>query len=237
MGTKTHALGWDEFRRYVDALNRAEGRLLPYAAACAVIIGTGARVGEAVTLRDRDLFFPDGQPRPEITRTLEKKRGSLKRLTVAFPWEYLGSPVRRWRAAARERFLLRPDDPVFAVRYRRQPMNRVHVLRCNRELLAAAGINPRGVGLHGLRKTFLRAVYRQRIHEGDDMMNAIRHVQKLAGHARFETTLIYLMDEIEGSHRDTIQNVFSALFQNEQLSTSREKINQITSNTDERKSK
>ena len=44
-----------------------------------------------------------------------------------------------------------------------------------------------------------------------------------------------LMDEIEGSHRDTIQNVFSALLQNEQLCTNREKINQISSTSDERK--
>ena len=212
MGTKTHAMGAEGFVKYIDVLNNASGHLLPHAAIIAVIVGTGARIGEVLTMRDRDLFEQDGTPRPNVTRTLEKKRQKTPaRLTVCFPWEHLGGPIIRWRAEARKRFLTQPDAALFSIRYDGTPIHRASVLRNANEFLIAAGMNPRGVGMHGIRKTFLREVYRERIKQGADMMSALRHVQKLAGHARFETTLIYLMDEIDESLKDTVNQVFRNL--------------------------
>lgn len=213
MGTKTRALSRDEFSALLTCLDHATGRLLPYAAVIAVIAGTGARVGEAREVTAGDLFHADGTPRPEVSRTLEKKKTKHPiRLTVPFPWDSIGLPIIRWREEARKRFFIHSDSPIFSVRYNAQPLNRQRILEAARVLMERAGIDPRGVGLHGIRKSLLREVYRFRRDDcKEDMMTALRHVQRLAGHAKFETTLIYLVDEIEGSHKDVINSVFKRL--------------------------
>lgn len=229
MGTKTHAISRDEMARYLRVLASATGPMLVHAAVCAAVIGTGARIGEVLALRDRDLFSRDGVPLPDVSRGLEKKnrkeagqeetseeeearrKKRAKRLSVAFPWKYLGGPVIRWREVARKSFLLQPDQMIFSVRNNGEPLNQRSARRVQWRFLEMAGISPRGVAFHGLRKSFLREVYYERRRNGDDMMTALRHVQKLAGHARFETTLLYLMDEIEGNHRETIEGIFEGL--------------------------
>ena len=214
MGTKTHALTRDELGRYIDLITRLSGPLLPYAAIAAIITGTGARIGEVLALRMGDIFDQHGKPLPEITRTLEKKRSSTPvRLSVFFPWDTLGAPVIRWRDEARRRFLISRTSLLFSLRYSGEPMNRVHCWRVHRELLQRAGIDPRGVAFHGIRKTFLTAMCaeRERLQGSAGMITVMRSMQKLAGHSRFDTTLDYLQDYIGLPHQQVSDGLLSFL--------------------------
>lgn len=253
MGTKTRALSADELTRYMRVITNPPEKTLVYAAACAVIMGSGARVGEVLMMRIQDLFDSAGTPKIEVTRTLEKKGGKNfltpaferrlqtvflamglrydpaeitrnvaatnarkrpKRLTVPFPWQQLGAPVIQWRAYVKK-FYLRSDDALlFSIRYDGTPIHRRTLLRANRHFLVQAEINPRGVGLHGERKTFLRMIYRELISSGMREMEAVQQVQKLAGHARIETTILYLFDDVAEIQARAIQAAFARHAQN-----------------------
>lgn len=247
MGTRTRSLNEDEFRRYLAELNSPPERMLASAAVCAYLLGSGARISEALNLRYKDVFFASGEPKTEITRTVSKKRdhgkltpsaiaavkrcgeafgisaedlagflasyppppGKRVRLTVRFPWDAVGSSLIRWGEECRRVFLIRADEPLFSTRWTRQAMNRRSILRANGRLLAAAGVDTLRVGLHGLRKTFLRKVLREELAAGRDKFDAIRTVQKLAGHARIETTMIYLQDELEEDFSSAVCRAFA----------------------------
>lgn len=223
-------------------MNDPPERMLASAAVCAFLLGSGARISEALSLRWRDVFLSAGTPKAEITRTVSKKKdhgkltpsavaavkkfgedfgisdeevrrfmaeypapaGKRVRLTVPFPWEAVGKSLIRWGEECRRQFLIRPEEPIFSVRWTRQAMNRRCILRANRRLLELAEVDPERVGLHGIRKTFLRRVLQEEIRKGRDKFDAVRTVQKLAGHARIETTLIYLEDEIEGNFKEAL---------------------------------
>ena len=130
MSVKTHPIPEDRFADYVAELNSiTSGTDLPHAACCAFLLGSGARIGEALAVRMKDLFAADGSPLERVTRPVEKKRQEVHRLTVTFPWEYLGGPLIAWRrwvscvSAAREGFLRERSlqgstsrSPTFALR-------------------------------------------------------------------------------------------------------------------------
>ena len=242
MGTRTRALTHEEFSQYLTVLNDPPERMLPSAAVCAYLIGSGARISEALNLRVKDVFLVSGKPKTEITRTISKKKDAGKltpsalaalrrcgdvfgispeemqafilaypppaqkphRLTVPFPWEAVGSSLIRWHEECRRQFLAKPGEAIFSARWTRSAMNRRSILRANRRLLEIAEVNPERVGLHGLRKTFLRRVFEEEVRSGADKFEAIRTVQRLAGHVRIETTMLYLRDEIEGNFGEAI---------------------------------
>ncbi|MBQ8756601.1 MAG: site-specific integrase [Lentisphaeria bacterium] len=247
MGTRTRPLTEAEFSRYLLVINDPPPPMLPSAAVCAFLLGSGARISEALGLRFKDVFLNSGEPKGEITRTVSKKKdkgkltpsavaavrrfgeafgieeeevlrfmaeypppaGKRVRLTVPFPWEAVGKSLTLWGTECRRRFLIRPEELLFSARWTRRAMNRRSVLRANRRLLEIAGVDPDRVGLHGLRKTFLRKVLKEELRRGTDKFDAIRKVQRLAGHVRIETTLLYLRDEIEGDLADALCRAFA----------------------------
>lgn len=226
MGTKTRALTEKEFPEYIRVILAAEGTALPVAAVCAVIIGTGARIGEVLNLTIGDVFDQTGRPLDSIIRTLEKKKCGYavnrkddrkQRLAAAFPWDVLGGPVIRWRKTIAERFVI-PNSKsnlklnLFSTRWSNQPLSRGYCWEINKHFLVKAEINPRGIGFHGIRKSFLSHMYFQRLRENSgDPMGALRYVQNLAGHTIFDTTLLYLSDCIARNHRDTMRAAFADL--------------------------
>lgn len=211
MGVKTRALNQEAFGRYIGVILAASDREVCYAALCAIIIGTAARIGEAIQHRVGDLFGPDGLPLARITRPVLKKRREVRR-TTDFLWEVLGAPVLRWHEIARKRFLLERNDYLFSMRWNNQPVSRVHAWRVNKGFLQRAGIDPAGVAFHGIRKSFLtRMFYRRYQENGGDFFGAMRYVQELAQHESMFTTLLYLQDEIFGTHADTMKHVFAEI--------------------------
>ena len=213
MGTLTHALTVDQFRRYMEVIDQVPDRELPAAAVCAVVVGTGARLSEVRGMDVGDLFGPDGKPLERVSRTLSKKRSANPvRKTVFFPWDEVGSAVIRWHALAVRRFFRRADEPLFSVRWGGQPLSELHCWRRNKVFLERAGINPAGVGLHGIRKTFLTVMYYRRLEaEPGNMMGALRYVQDLAGHGTFEVTLRYLADQITTPHHELVTDIFNRI--------------------------
>lgn len=195
MSVKTRPIPEDRFRDYVDLLASVrEGKFLLYAACCAFLLGTGARIGEALTVRIRDVFAADGTPRERVTRNVEKARAD-KRITVSFPWQYIGAPIVAWRAWVVRHRAAEPDDYLFSVRWDGAPVDRTTAWRGQRQLLDSLGIPWRGVALHGLRKTILRRILADRIAAGSSWIEAMRYCQQVAGHARLETTIRYLVDD------------------------------------------
>jgi integrase len=247
MGTKTRPLADEYISAYLGVLNQPPAQMEATAAVCAFLLGSGARISEALALRYKDVFTADGEPKRDITRTVSKQKdagkltpsarlavmrcaekfqldpeavtaflgqypppkGKKVRLTVPFPWEKVGVSLIQWGEVCRRRFVIRPDEPLFSTRWTRKRLNRQSVLRANRRFLELAGVNPTGIGLHGLRKTFLRRIFQERVAAGEDKFDAIRIVQKLAGHARLETTMVYLFDEIEGNLETCLCRAFA----------------------------
>ncbi|MBS1372074.1 MAG: site-specific integrase [Lentisphaeria bacterium] len=212
MGAKTRPLTEEEFSRFLGVILNPGPHELVYAAIICLILGIGARIGEVLELRDCDAFEPNGSPRRYVTRTLEKKRSKdPQRLSTFFPWEAIGGPVVRWRADVFRRFVFRREDRLFSVRNSGRPVSRYRVWHYNRIFLKRAGIEPRGVALHGLRKTFLTLIYFQRRRAGCDGITALRKVQQLAGHASFEETLHYIGDDVFVSHEQVSADAFNRI--------------------------
>jgi len=164
----------------------------------ATLAGTGLRIGEAVALCWRDMDFPTGTIR--VVRSKTDAGVRVIDLTPALRDELLAHKAgARWSA---------PDDPVFATRTGR-PQNRHNARRsvllpaveAANVKLAKFGIAPiRGVGLHGLRRTYasLRAA------AGDDPA----YVSEQLGHEDPRFTLrVYThaakrRQRLTGTHRE-----------------------------------
>ena len=187
MGTMTHSLNRQQTEAYIEVLNHAPDRLLPYAAAAALVLGTGARIGEVLQLRIRDIFDAELRPRERITRSIEKRRQEV-RLAVPFPWERLGAPILRHL----QRKIFKGQDQLFIDRDRRVCFNH------QQQLLRMAGLPPVGVAFHGLRKTCLLRFHDAFARRWGETPTTWRKVQRLAGHSRIDTTLIYLDTDREG---------------------------------------
>lgn len=212
MGTKTHRITDQEFADYLRVLRDAKAGMLVFAALDCVIAGTGARIGEALDLAEKDLFDANGKPLERVTRNVEKKR-RLYRYAIEFPWGLLGGPVIDWRREAiRRRMILHREDKLFSVRVSGKPLSQRYCREKHAAILRHAGINPRGVAFHGIRKTFLSIMFFQRLREADgDFWGALKYVQELACHESPETTLRYLADCISRRHADTMQAAFLAV--------------------------
>ena len=187
MGTRTKPLTNEQTEAFIAVLNSAPDAELPYAAAAAIALGTGARIGEVLSMRVKDLFAPDGTPLERVTRSVEKRRSDV-RLTVPFPWERMGAAVIRWH----QKKVIRGQEQLFIGRdqkvcYRHQQI-----------LLRMAGLPETSVGFHGLRKTCLLRFFRTFARKWD-VTTAWRKTQHLAGHSRIDTTLIYLDADRDGA--------------------------------------
>lgn len=187
MGTRTRPMTQEETERFIQVLNEAPEAELPYAAAAAIALGTGARIGEVLQMRVKDLFAPDGTPRERVTRSVEKKRKD-DRLTVIFPWGRMGEAVRRWYRAK----IIKGQDQLFIDR------NQKVCYRHQQKLLRMAELPARGIAFHGLRKTCLLRFHSQFARRWGEAPTTWRKVQKLAGHSRIDTTIIYLDPYLEG---------------------------------------
>jgi len=198
MGTRTKAITAEELEKLLPVLRSdLPRRLRPAAAAAALCLGTGGRIGEILGMRQRDIFGPDGEPLARVSRTVEKTRDKEVRKTVAYNWGTWGAPVLAWR---RDRLLYGPDA-LFVARDRR-------TLWANlRELFTRAGIRTKGIAFHGLRKFYLRALrdYLVRKNDGHLTTAILQQVQRAACHKRQDTTLRYLDDgELEISDEDAL---------------------------------
>jgi len=219
MSVKTHPIPEDRFMDYVAELNRIrDGVDLPHAACCAFLLGSGARIGEALTVRIRDVFAPDGTPKERVTRNVEKARAD-RRITVTFPWQYLGGPIVAWHGWITRHRAAGPEDFLFSLRWSGGPISRFSLHRGNRRLLDRLGIPWRGVGLHGLRKTILRRILADQIREGRSWIEAMRYCQQFVGHDRLDTTIRYLVDDMPTDNPDMMRRIFGAQYQQTAQST------------------
>ena len=210
MSVKTHPLPADRFGDYISLLASVDQMpLLPHAACCAFLLGTGARIGEALTVRMKNLFAPDGTPLERVTRTLEKKRGRVAHLTVAFPWGYIGQPLIAWRCWVQRNMAAGPDDYLFCRRWSGEPMTRYALRRGNIRMLEQLGIPWRGVALHGLRKTILRKILQDQLDQGKNWLEAVRYCQEYACHERIDTTIRYLADDQPTDNPAMMERIFN----------------------------
>lgn len=189
MGTRTRPMTKEQTDAFIAVLNNAPDSELPYAAAAAIALGTGARIGEVLRMRVKDLFAPDGTPRERVSRDLEKRRSAV-RLTIPFPWERMGAAVIRWHAAKR----IKGQEQLFIGRTRKTCYYH------QQTLLRRAGLAATGTGFHGLRKTCLLRFYNSFARRfGEHNPTVWRKVQFLAGHTRIDNTLIYLDNDRDGA--------------------------------------
>ncbi len=200
MSVKTRALTAAELRRLAAVLT---GPLpdaeLPHAACLALLLGTGGRIREILGMTVRDVYdFDAGKPRPEVSRKIEKRGEKDVRLAIPFPWEALGRPVETWIVFHR----LRGPEALFIGR----SYNAVRKMEAR--LLARAGIDRRGIGFHGLRKTALRLIREHTYRVTGDHAAADRYAQTMAAHSRLETTLAYLTDRDPKPSAEIVKGAF-----------------------------
>ncbi|MBQ7695557.1 MAG: site-specific integrase [Lentisphaeria bacterium] len=187
MGTRTRGLTDEELWRFLPVIcGELPRRLRPAAAAAALCLGTGGRIGEILGMRQKDIFGLDGEPLARVSRTVEKTREKRIRKTVVFDWRTLGAPVLAWR---RERLLYGPEA-LFVGEAHYTLWWRL------RELYGMAGIKPRALAFHGLRKSYLQRIQAVLVRKngGNVTTPILQQVQRAACHARLETTLAYLND-------------------------------------------
>lgn len=198
MGTRTRPMTTAETDAFIQVLNNAPESELPYAAAAALALGTGARIGEVLRMRVKDIFAPDGTPKERVTRDVEKN-GAAPRLTLPFPWKRMGNAVIRWFQKKK----IKGQDQLFIGR------NQKVCYRHQQKLLKLAGLPATGIAFHGLRKTCLI-----RFHEtfakrfGGESPTVWRKTQKLAGHRRIDTTMIYLDRDRDGASDPEIREAW-----------------------------
>ena len=154
----------DEYKRLVRAALEAGDECM--ALAIQTICATGIRVSE--------LRFVTAEAAREGCFTVRNK-GKVRRVWMP---EKLGARLRAY--AARRR---RQQGPVFVGRAGR-PLDRTYIWRMMKRYARAAGIDEHKVFRHNLRHLFALAFYR-----ANRDIDSLSHV---LGHARLETTRIYL---------------------------------------------
>lgn len=212
MIVKTRALKSDEPRRYIAELKRAAGSQLPYAAIAALAIGIGARIGEVLAIRNGDVLNEDGTVRQQVRRKVLKQRSGVLYREAPFVDPDLREIVQRYAdSLARKSRWFDADGKFFCCRWSGAPLSYRVAWGRNRRFLRRAGIDPSGIAFHGLRKTFLTAVYRQVYADSGDMLKALTCVQRMAGHKSINTTIAYL-DISEVNEEQTISAALKKLW-------------------------
>lgn len=210
MGYAMRPLTEDELSKYLDVLQEApEGRKV-YAAIAAIAIGTGARIGEILTMRVKDVV-KDGKVREKITRKIEKKRKTVYRDTC-FPIRELRDLVQRYveSPTVQHRFPT-ADDFLFSVRYAGGRLGYYSCWRVQKKLLHEAGLPETGIGFHGLRKTILTLVYYNQYRISKDMLGAVRYVQQIAGHESINVTIRYLGWDVVADEKRVLEESFEKI--------------------------
>ncbi len=220
MGYAMRPLKEEELTRYLEVLRKESERRPVYAAAAAVAIGTGARIGEVLQMRVKDVMDETGKVREKLTRKLEKKRGKVVYSERIFPIEVLREMVQRYLDSdERRRFFQKEDDYLFSARYSGKKLTYDHCYDIQRELLREAGLPVRGVAFHGLRKSLLTMVFYERQKKTGDSMAALRYVQEIACHKSLDTTLRYVGWELIVDEGQTFRDCFKGI--EERLAKSR----------------
>lgn len=212
MGYAMRPLREEELTKYLEVLRKESERRPVYAAAAAIAIGTGARIGEVLKMRVKDVRGEDGKVREKLTRILEKKRGKVVYSDRIFPIEVLRELVQRYLdSEERRQFFQKEDDYLFSIRWNGKPLSYNHVYKVQQNLLREAGIPGRGIAFHGLRKSLLTMVYYERQKKTGDSMAALRYVQEIACHKSLDTTLRYVGWELIVDEKETIENCFKGI--------------------------
>lgn len=213
MGYMMRKLTGEEFAKYVQILQLAEKKDLLYAAVAAICIGIGARIGEVLRLRLRDIVNPDGTAKSEIVRSVEKKR-RIDFLRCAFPVDFFGEIIEKHAAQQVLICGTDPDDYAFCRRKNGRPVKYWSAWMHNREFLKSAGVPVSGVAFHGLRKTFLTEYFLQVYKKTNDMFLALSATQKVAGHEDFGTTARYISTAIAPSTQEVQQGIWKKIKEN-----------------------
>lgn len=199
MGYCMRRLTDDEFLRYIAVLESAPKNEAVYAAICVLCLATGARIGEVLGTRLRDIVDPDTlDARERVSRRVEKRRGTKIR-TVYFPPRFR-QIIERAAGLAVMRGV-QPDGQIFKVCWKT-------AWRHNRTFLRRAGLPVTGVAFHGLRKTYLTRAFREKMAETGDTFASLKFVQELAGHAEFNNTVRYIIADIGRSENETLATMW-----------------------------
>lgn len=221
MIVRTRPLTTEEAARYVKVLCAAAlcDRYSIYSSVAALAIGTGARIGEVLAMRNADVLdLQNGRVRDKVRRKIEKKRGQIVYKEAPFCDPVLWGVVQTYAyKLGRMSAYMPADGKFFTVRWNGAKLTYKSAWENNRKFLLAAGIDPHGVAFHGLRKTFLTAVFREIYRQSGDMLKALTCAQKLAGHENINTTIVYLdiqaIDE-EATIRAALQPITGRKFPN-----------------------
>lgn len=188
-----------ELLRYIDVLESAPKSEAVYAAISVLCLATGARIGEVLSVRLRDVVDPDTlDARERVARRVEKRR-SVKIRTVYFPPRF--RPIIERAAGLAVMRGVTPDGQIFKVCWK-------SAWRHNRAFLRRAGLPVTGVAFHGLRKTYLTRAFREKMAETGDTFASLKFVQELAGHAEFESTIRYIVADIGRSENETLATMW-----------------------------
>lgn len=188
-----------ELLRYIGVLESAPKSEAVYAAISVLCLATGARIGEILSVRLRDVVDPDTlDARERVARRVEKRRG-VKIRTVYFPPQF--RPIIERAAGLAVMRGVTPDGKIFKVCWK-------SAWRHNRGFLRRAGLPVTGIAFHGLRKTYLTRAFREKMEETGDTFASLKFVQELAGHAEFESTIKYIIADIGRSENETLATMW-----------------------------
>ena len=164
----------DELERFLEAIETTEFTPLVQAKKrllIKVILYTGMRVGEALTLKTKDMVLEDGFYTFRLTG-----KGNKQRITM-IKESYIQKDLDEWRSVARF------DSPLLFFSRTGEALSQPYVSYIMDKILMTAGIRKEKNGAHMLRHTFATRLYQR----NKDLIL----VQEALGHASLNTSRIY----------------------------------------------
>lgn len=189
---KPECLTPEEIKKFIAAIDESvldadepdpELGVLRFKTLFTLLPDTGLRVSEACNLTKGDIDFRE--------RLVVVRRGKGdKYREVPISMSTLDLLEKYWRR--------RKDKLPYAFEYKGRKLDRMVVWRMTKKIAHKAGIDVstrthgKNIYPHIFRHTFATSELKRLIHEGKGRMDALLVIKQVLGHARIETTMIYL---------------------------------------------
>ncbi len=179
-----------------------------YLCLISVLLNTGARISEVLSLRRRDLITKDGAIVNEIKIIKLKQKGGEKAFRLLPLQSKFKKHIENYLIYQQQKGFEQPYDLVFAINLK--PLHRLEVFKkLNSVYKILAFKNHHGT--HAFRKTFAKNIFEfYKNSYPDDAVKQLRLTQLALGHAKIDTTLKYLQFLDKGVN-DAVKNIYSDL--------------------------
>ncbi len=177
-----------------------------YCCLMSLLLNTGARISEVLTIRRRDLINKNGEIVDVIKIIKLKTRGKKKIRTLPLQ-DIFKKYILDYLELQQMRGYEMPYDLVFAINLKQ--LDRLDAYKELKKAYKFLGFKKKH-GTHAFRKTFVNKLYYfYRDVYPNDPLKVLQAIKQIVGHETIETTIKYLPEET--TPEDAINNIFNNL--------------------------